>query len=441
MKKKLENKKAWICKVSVLAFLLVAMLISFFFSDKIESALGIGKRETGSNFVSASELSDSALKVNYIDVGQGSSAFIELPDGKSMLVDGGNTEYGDDVASFLSSKNVQTIDYLVATHADSDHIGGLNYVLQNFEFKHIYRPFQISGTGDSASAFQPNPDEELGGVFDLLKSQDIAVNRVTSGVYKSFITNIYSETYGEDNVPSDITVFYDGLEISGENYKFTFYAPLILDGYDVERNHIENLLGAGARTDGRVTKGYGQSDSNGNSAIFLLESLGKKFLFTGDAPYTKKGAAESNTKFEEMEFYLSLTQTEKAQLTDIDIYLVGHHGSSYSSSQQLLSLISPKFTVISCGKDNSYGHPAQDLLERIGATMRLEADYLLRTDEIGSITFGLVNGSLKYTAKQSAKTNSLNFVSWEVIAISTYVVLCIVVLSIRPSRKKSRKKN
>ena len=430
MKKKSKDNKLLKCKVIVLAFLLVALVISFFFSSKIEKALGINQGDMAKNQTTATALSDSALKINYIDVGQGSSAYIELPDGKSMLVDGGNTEYGDDVAEFLNSKNAKTIDYLVATHADSDHIGGLNYVLDHFEFKHIYRPFQISGTKDKTGKFQLYPDDELCQLFTMFQDNGISVSRVTSKVYNNFITKIYSETYGEAQTESDVTVFYDGLEIAGEGYKFTFYAPLVLDGYNVERYYIENLLESGSKTAGRITKGYGQSESNGNSAIFLLESFGKKFLFTGDAPYTKENASSSNTKFEEMEFYLSLTAAEKEKLSDIDIYLVGHHGSSYSSSSELLSLISPKFAVISCGKGNSYGHPAPDMLERLRGTTRLEIDYLLRTDEVGDITFGLVDGSLKYCIETNGERSGVIMLPWW--AISS------IVLSIRPSKKRKK---
>ncbi|MEK5070233.1 MBL fold metallo-hydrolase [Sporosarcina sp. FSL K6-1508] len=72
------------------------------------------------------------LKVHFLDVGQGDSILIQAPNGKNMLVDGGTKAYGSKVVSFLKSKGVKKLDYVVATHPDADHIGGLIAVLNAF---------------------------------------------------------------------------------------------------------------------------------------------------------------------------------------------------------------------------------------------------------------------------------------------------------------------
>lgn len=63
------------------------------------------------------------LKATFIDVGQGDSEFVLLPDGKTMLIDAGEVVSGSTVAQFLTAQNIKKIDYLVATHPHSDHIG------------------------------------------------------------------------------------------------------------------------------------------------------------------------------------------------------------------------------------------------------------------------------------------------------------------------------
>lgn len=73
------------------------------------------------------------MRVHFIDVGQGDSILIQSPNGKNMLVDGGTKGSGAKVVSFLKSKGVSTIDVVVATHPDADHIGGLIAVLNNFK--------------------------------------------------------------------------------------------------------------------------------------------------------------------------------------------------------------------------------------------------------------------------------------------------------------------
>jgi len=72
------------------------------------------------------------LQVHFIDVGQGDSILIQTSNGKNMLVDGGAKSAGDEVVSFLKNKGVTKLDYVVATHPDADHIGGLNSVLNTF---------------------------------------------------------------------------------------------------------------------------------------------------------------------------------------------------------------------------------------------------------------------------------------------------------------------
>ena len=78
------------------------------------------------------------------------------------------------------------------------------------------------------------------------------------------------------------------------------------------------------------------------------------------------------------------TENEKARSwEDIDVLKVGHHGSYSSSSKDFLKEIQPDYAVISCGADNSYGHPHKDALKRI----KKYTDKIYRTDLDGTIVF------------------------------------------------------
>jgi len=91
-----------------------------------------------------SALTDGKLRVDFLDVGQGDAALVTLPDGRTLLVDGGGTtdlhrgntdrrSIGEAVVSeYLWWRGLDTIDYVLPTHADADHIDGLNDVLRNF---------------------------------------------------------------------------------------------------------------------------------------------------------------------------------------------------------------------------------------------------------------------------------------------------------------------
>ncbi|MUV38683.1 ComE operon protein [Lentibacillus sp. JNUCC-1] len=79
----------------------------------------------------------SLLKVHFIDVGQGDSILIETPADKVILVDGGPPDAGPAVVDYLNKQQIDTIDLLVATHPDIDHIGGLVEVMKQFKIGHV----------------------------------------------------------------------------------------------------------------------------------------------------------------------------------------------------------------------------------------------------------------------------------------------------------------
>ena len=83
-----------------------------------------------------------------------------------------------------------------------------------------------------------------------------------------------------------------------------------------------------------------------------------------------------------------------------DILKVAHHGSKTSSSQEFLELIKPKIALIGVGKNNNFGHPNQDVLERLtdlGAKV-------YRTDKCGEITITIDNKCINLTTMVNTKT-------------------------------------
>lgn len=87
------------------------------------------------------------IKVTFIDIGQGNAAFIEMPGGKNLLVDGGGFRGtgGFDVGQyvlepFLRHRKVAAIDTVILTHGDYDHVGGLFYIVENFKVREVWLP-------------------------------------------------------------------------------------------------------------------------------------------------------------------------------------------------------------------------------------------------------------------------------------------------------------
>jgi competence protein ComEC len=80
---------------------------------------------------------------------------------------------------------------------------------------------------------------------------------------------------------------------------------------------------------------------------------------------------------------------EKYNLKDIDVLKVGHHGSKTSSRIEFINEINPKYSIISVGKNNRYGHPNKEVLNN------LENSKIYRTDQDGSIMFKIRNNKLR----------------------------------------------
>ena len=101
----------------------------------------IGKEEVNNNIDIAE---NNLIKIHYIDVGQGDSIFIELPNNKTMLIDAGESSKGKIVSSYISNLGYYKIDYIVGTHPHTDHIGGLAHIINSFDIGNIYMPKAVS---------------------------------------------------------------------------------------------------------------------------------------------------------------------------------------------------------------------------------------------------------------------------------------------------------
>ena len=121
----------------------------------------------------------------------------------------------------------------------------------------------------------------------------------------------------------------------------------------------------------------GYDDVNNYSVAIRLVYGDTSFLLTGDA--------EQESEKEMTEYWPDLSA---------DVLCVGHHGSPTSTGTELLDKVNPSVAVISCGRDNSYGHPGKAVLERLES----RDITVLRTDESGTITVSSDGSSLTLPA-------------------------------------------
>ena len=118
------------------------------------------------------------------------------------------------------------------------------------------------------------------------------------------------------------------------------------------------------------TKEY--DNENDNSNVIYTEKNRYKFMFMGDAGIGKEK-----------------DMLDKYNLSNIDVLKVGHHGSKTSSSKNFISKINPKYSIISVGRNNRYGHPNKEVLNI------LKDSKIYKTDQNGSIMFNIKNNKLK----------------------------------------------
>ncbi|HEX6625453.1 MAG TPA: MBL fold metallo-hydrolase, partial [Pyrinomonadaceae bacterium] len=270
--------------------------------------------------------------------GQGDSALVTMPDGTTLLVDGGGqprfgarateASEGDGgepferdargvgeavVSEYLWRRGLDRVNYVVATHADADHIDGLADVLRNFR------------TDAALVARAPAADEEF---------------------------ERFAATAAEKGTPLYLVGRGDTLRFGGATVE-VLWPPRAAD------------TAAAARRPSR----------NEDSLVLRLSLGSRAFILTGDI----EADAESR-----------LVSSSASRLR-CDALKVAHHGSRTSSTQRFADAARPSIAVISVGLDSPYGHPRPEVVER----WRAHGARVLTTGERGTITVSTDGADLK----------------------------------------------
>jgi len=269
------------------------------------------------------------MRLVMCDVGQGDGILI-LKGKTQVLIDGGPS--GEKILSCLAEKVPfydRTIELIVLTNTDFDHMNGLSSVLERYE---VIQFVTADGVHESAA---------LSRFADQLTKHEVKVEAVGRG-------DEIQVSAGRESEALRLEVLWP-TEVNKEY--------LAVFSNQIEKSKREQILGASAK----------QGDLNERSVVLLLEEDGYKTLLMGDAG----------------------DQTEKellklGELPDIDYLKVGHHGSKYASSLEFLQVVKPEVAIISVGEGNRYGHPTEETLARlreVGAVVQ-------RTDKEGTIEIG-----------------------------------------------------
>lgn len=242
----------------------------------------------------------SEMAVTYLDVGQGDSSVIQLPDKKILVIDTGRS--GREVAGFLRYLGRRKIDALILSHGHPDHAGGADYLIKHFKVKEIW---------DNGRFMYP--EGMLTGVnHRSLERGDI----IEGNKFVMHVLHPYKEFY----------------TMSGDEY----------------------------------------TEDNNSSLVLRIEGGKRSFLFAGDI------------EEEAEEDIAHLFKWLKS-----DVIKIPHHGARASASEGFLDAVSPQIAVISAGRNNSFGHPHEEMLEY------LKSAKVYRTDLHGAIKISEHNGLLE----------------------------------------------
>lgn len=255
------------------------------------------------------------FSVNFLDVGEGDAIFINFNDGKTMLIDCAEKSERnlETIEKYLDAYAADSLDYLILTHPDGDHVGNAAEILDTYSVK---------------TAFIP----------DLKEPEKF------NAYYPSYIK---IKEKGIDKVSAT------GNVICGEDYTMVFLSPDAKGTTGSAYDAVNSSVAPSA------------DDINDLSPIIYLDYEGIRFVFTGDAGFSQEETAIDNVETGLIKRYLKRAGREDANLTDVDFLKVAHHGAADASGSEFLQMLTPQNAVISVGGDNSYGHPKQETLNRI----------------------------------------------------------------------------
>ena len=295
------------------------------------------------------------VELTMLDVGQGDSVVIRNQNGNLYISDCGSSSVSKvgkyRLVPFLKYKGYGKIKGIFLSHMDKDHMNGIMELLEmaveeKLEIEYLFLPRSALGIEEDQEAIRE--------LVDLAQGNGTRVACLTQG----------------DKI-------VDG--------KMEFYC--------LYPKGIEN-----------------EAERNNQSLVLLMQYEDFQMLLTGDIEMdgekklmeeSKEGSLEllpKGSREESLELLPEGSKEESLELLvgeidpmSIEVLKVAHHGSSGSSSEEFLKWIQPKLSLISCGKNNSYGHPHEETLQRLEEA----GSKIMTTTECGAITIRIRKGKVK----------------------------------------------
>lgn len=213
MSVKYDKKKYYTPAVFVLAVVILLSAISFFSSQTKTD-----------NAVNEALTNKDGIVVHFLDVGQGDSEFVELPNGQCMLIDAGTADSGQTVTDYIKQCGYTKIDYLVATHPHADHIGGMSQVVEGFDIGEIYMPKVSTAT------------RTFEGLLEEISDKGMTINTAKAGI------EVYSDSELQMEFLAPVGTQYEEINNYSAVLKISYGSNSFLFTGDAEDISEEEML-------------------------------------------------------------------------------------------------------------------------------------------------------------------------------------------------------
>ncbi|MBP5373080.1 MAG: MBL fold metallo-hydrolase, partial [Clostridia bacterium] len=275
-----------IATVAFVAIILIVAIVYYFFVPKNDATNKNSEYTKLPQVVYGDLIND--FKVHFVDVDKGDGIIIQLPNGQNMLVDAGDNKTAsiNKLTNYIDSLGITTFDYLIATHSDADHIGGMPTIFERYQINYVYRPYMYSSHAQAANFPEGFNQGSTRSSYSC-----------STQIYYRFLQCIIDEGSGWSFFNKDSDISFEFKDENEVNYTCTFdFLTPTADISDISY----------------------KSNMNNYSPIIKVSYCDYDILLTGDA--------EKEAEEELLEYYSDLNYL------DVDLLKVGHHGSDTSST-------------------------------------------------------------------------------------------------------------
>lgn len=305
------------------------------------------------------------VEITMLDVGQGDCVVVRNSNGNVYISDCGSSNVSKvgkyRLLPFLKYKGYGRIKGIFISHMDEDHMSGILELLESSREEHVSIEYLFL------------PESVL-----VIEEDRESLNELLMLASKNGTKVIY---------------LGQGEEIQDGELQFSCIYPVLEDSAfsGLATENMGDVFWKSVINSSSVRR----LDRNNSSLVLLLQYQDFEMLFTGDVEeegeeeileyLEQQERSELEGVKEENNYEDSSKQNKVDGLNEqikIDVLKVAHHGSSGSSSEEFLEVFQPRLSLISCGRNNSYGHPHEETLERLKNT----GSRIMTTVDSGAIT-------------------------------------------------------